>query len=107
MRLRNLITIVLLAVLFSVLVNLPAAAQDQAPDQVSFVWFANVGADAPSVDIYFGDSTTPVVSNLGFGSVTQMYVFPANQRGFILREAGSPQSEAALFTGDWGLSPNQ
>jgi hypothetical protein len=108
MRLRNLITVALIAVLFASLAALPAAAQQPTDtDQVSFVWFANVGADAPAVDIYFGDSTTPVVSNLAFGTVTQMYVFPSNQSGFVLREAGSDSSSDPIFTADWGLTPNQ
>ena len=108
MRLRNVITVALIAVLFASLATLPAAAQQpQDTDSVSFVWFANVGADAPAVDIYFGDSTTPVVTNLALGEVSPMFVFPSNQRGFMLREAGSAADSAPIFTADWGLSPNQ
>jgi hypothetical protein len=108
MRIRNLITVTLIALLLISLAALPAAAQQpQETDSVSFVWFANVGADAPAVDIYFGESTTPVVTNLALGEVSPMFVFPSNQRGFVLREAGSAPDRDPIFTADWGLTPNQ
>jgi hypothetical protein len=108
MRLRNGITLMLIAVLFASMASVPAAAQLQVA-QLSFVWFAHVGTDAPAVDIYFADNpTTPIVTDLSFGDVTQMYAFPSNKRGLIMRKAGSTaDDEPAIFESNWLLTPNQ
>ena len=108
MHLRNLITVTLIAVLFTAGTGLPVAAQQPRSYQVSLVWFAHVGTDAPSVDIYFGDTaTTPIVSDLSFGDVTPMFAVLANKRGFVMREAGSAPDSVPIFTANWALTPNQ
>ncbi len=101
----------LMAILFVALSALPVAAQTAQPnaqeDAVGFTRFAHTAADVGPIDIYLGNSQTPVVSNLSYGQVTDFMALPTTLSGYTARAAGSGATSDALFKLNWGVKANK
>jgi len=64
--------------------------------------------DAPDVDIYANDGTTPLAEDVSYGDVTAYLDIPEGTYNIQLRAAGSsPSSTPAYETGDLTLSDGQ
>jgi hypothetical protein len=63
--------------------------------------------DAPAVDVYANDGTTPLVEDLAYGEVTGYLDIPEGTYNIQLRAAGSAASTMPVYeTGDLTLSEN-
>ena len=107
-RKSSLLTTVLLALVFVV-----AACDDNndatgpTPPIANAVMIRAIHAspDAPAVDVYANDGTTPLVQDLAYGEATAYLDIPEGTYNIQLRAAGSAASSVPVYeTGDMTLS---
>ena len=107
-RKSSLLTTVLLALVFVV-----AACDDNndatgpTPPIANAVRIRAIHAspDAPAVDVYANDGTTPLVQDLAYGEATAYLDIPEGTYNIQLRAAGSAASSVPVYeTGDMTLS---
>jgi hypothetical protein len=60
--------------------------------------FVHASPSTAAVDVYVGDATTPLFSNLAFGQASPYATVPSAAFVFVLRTAGAPATSAPLFT---------
>ncbi len=106
MRSRS-ILLALCGLALSALLTLPVGAQTTANDNVGFIRFAHTAVDVPPIDIYVGNNTTPVATNLKYGDVTDFIALPTTLSGFVARAAGSAADSQPLFSLQWGVKANE
>ncbi len=105
---RNRILVMTLLVALIAVAFGPAAAQTAQPTAVDagFIRIAHLAADAPAVDIYAGNGTTPIATNLKFGDVTEFVALPTSLSGFTARAAGSPATSSPVAQANYGVKSN-
>lgn len=81
-------------------------AGEMVEEDYGFVVFAHTSPDVGAIDIYQGDSTTPIVEDLEYGEHTELFTFPVTDQPFVVRAAGSDPDSAPLVTGTFGVSSN-
>ena len=106
MRLRS-ILLALCSLALAALLTLPVGAQTTATDNVGFIRFAHTAVDVPPIDIYGDNNTTPLVTNLMYGDVTDFIALPVTFSGFVARAAGSAADSQPLFSLQWGVKANE
>lgn len=88
-----------------------SAAMVTPPDvdlemSIAFIAFAHTSVDAGPIDIYTGNSVTPVIANLNFGEATALIPFNGGPRTFLARPAGSGAAGDLLYEVRWDYLAN-
>lgn len=83
------------------------AQDNQPPQAIGFARFAHTAVDVGPVDIYVGiNSENPLITNLEYGSVTDIYAIPVTGEAFVARAAGDPAEAEPLFVLDRSVESN-
>ncbi|MHB8627727.1 MAG: DUF4397 domain-containing protein [Aggregatilineales bacterium] len=89
------------------LLTRPAGAQTTGNDNVGFIRFAHTAVDVPPIDVYVGNNSQPVVTNLKYGDVTDFMALSTTLSDFVARAAGSAADSQPLFSLQWGIKANE
>jgi hypothetical protein len=99
---------------YAIAISLPLAAaacgtvaDDEPPDTVARIRVVHAGADAGAVDIHAAGNLTPLISNLGYGEVTEYLEVEPGTYNFQIRPTGrldAPLYETGNITLEIGAS---
>lgn len=77
------------------------------PGPTGFVRVTHASPGAPAVDIYLNGATTPAITDLSFGASTDLLELPAGSYTVDIRGAGSPATDAPVFSTAFDLEVGQ
>lgn len=81
-------------------------AAQNSNETYGFVRFTHSSVDAPNIDIYVKDQSTPLVTNLAYGDTTKYFALPTTTKGLVVRAAGAGAQDKALYDSAFGIKSN-
>lgn len=76
----------------------PDSPPGDGPTQEARLRVIHASPDAPAVDLYAAGSTTPLATNVAYGTTTPYVTVPAGDVAVDVRPAGAPADSAPVFT---------